>query len=123
MVQADHTYQGHPLENVISRVTQRGAGIELRLHGCDPDAAEAAARQFGYAVLVGAMNAREMHLSERPTPHQTPGACAQRLLPVERAGPLFRCPTIHRAPAAPARRSNPPWPVPPHSRSCFSTYG
>jgi hypothetical protein len=29
----------------------RGAGIELRLHGRDPDQAEAAARRHGFEVL------------------------------------------------------------------------
>ena len=31
-----------------------GVGAELRLHGRDPDAAEAAARRLGYEVLQGA---------------------------------------------------------------------
>lgn len=30
------------------------AGAELRLHGCDPDRAEAAARRLGFAVLAPA---------------------------------------------------------------------
>jgi catechol 2,3-dioxygenase-like lactoylglutathione lyase family enzyme len=53
MLHADHTYQGHALEAVIAGAARRGAGIELRVHGCDPDAAEAAARRLGYAVLAG----------------------------------------------------------------------
>jgi catechol 2,3-dioxygenase-like lactoylglutathione lyase family enzyme len=56
MLHADHTYQGHAMEGVITGVSQRGAGVELRLHGCDPDAAEAAARRFAYKVLVGSMD-------------------------------------------------------------------
>ena len=31
----------------------RGVGIELRLHGCDPDAAERRARELGYTVFAG----------------------------------------------------------------------
>lgn len=54
MLHADHTYEGHAFENIFSGVTQRGAGLELRLHGCDPDLAEAAAKRLGYQVLVGA---------------------------------------------------------------------
>jgi catechol 2,3-dioxygenase-like lactoylglutathione lyase family enzyme len=54
MLHADHTYQGHPLESVFTGVEARGAGVELRLHGCDPDGAEAAARRLGFKVLVSA---------------------------------------------------------------------
>ena len=54
MLHADHTYDKHPLRAVIAGVARRGAGIELRVHGCDPDAAEAAARKSGFAVLAAA---------------------------------------------------------------------
>src|SRR5512135_3764905 len=47
MLHADHTYEGHGLEKVFTGVSQRGAGLELRLHGCDPDLAEAAAKNLG----------------------------------------------------------------------------
>jgi hypothetical protein len=30
--------------------------VELRLYGCDPDTAEAAARKGGWTVLTGAMD-------------------------------------------------------------------
>lgn len=66
MFHADHTYEGHPMEGVIARSVQRGAGAEFRLHGCDPDAAENAARRFGYTVLSAATDKsyglREAHL-------------------------------------------------------------
>src|SRR5712692_5774601 len=42
MLHADHTYQEHPLKNIFAGVSPRGAGAELRLHGCDPDTADAA---------------------------------------------------------------------------------
>jgi uncharacterized glyoxalase superfamily protein PhnB len=68
MLHADHTYQGHALENVLSGTSQRGAGIELRLHGCDPDLAAAAAQKLGFNVLVGAQDKpyelREAHLMD-----------------------------------------------------------
>jgi len=54
MLHADHTYEGHVLKSALRGATQRGAGAELRLHGCDPDKAEAAARQLGFKVLAGA---------------------------------------------------------------------
>jgi hypothetical protein len=41
MLHADHTYHGHPMESVLANAGHRGAGAELRLHGCDPDGAEA----------------------------------------------------------------------------------
>jgi len=52
MLHADHTYQGHPLHHEVAAVTARGTGIELRLHGCDPDAAVDAARTGGYIVVA-----------------------------------------------------------------------
>ncbi|MBT6274275.1 MAG: hypothetical protein HOI95_09095, partial [Chromatiales bacterium] len=39
---ADHTYSDHPLHGVATHAQGRGPGIELRLHGRDPDAAEVA---------------------------------------------------------------------------------
>jgi catechol 2,3-dioxygenase-like lactoylglutathione lyase family enzyme len=52
MFHADHTYEKHPLGGLLKQVRRRGTGVELRLHGCDPDAATAAARQHGYRVLA-----------------------------------------------------------------------
>ncbi|MFI5182400.1 MAG: hypothetical protein ACHQPI_13520 [Thermoanaerobaculia bacterium] len=66
MFHADHTYEGHAMKGVIARSTQRGAGAEFRLHGCDPDAAETAARLLGYRILETATDKnyglREAHL-------------------------------------------------------------
>jgi uncharacterized glyoxalase superfamily protein PhnB len=66
MLHADHTYQGHALESVLPGTSARGAGIELRLHGCDPDAAAATAQRLGFKVLAGAEDKpyelRESHL-------------------------------------------------------------
>ena len=56
MLHADHTYSDHPLRGSLAAEDVRGIGAELRLHGRDPDAAEAAARQAGYAVLAGGMD-------------------------------------------------------------------
>ena len=56
MLHADHTYSDHPLFETLRAVTSRGVGAELRVHGCDPDTAEAAAHQRGDLVLVSAMN-------------------------------------------------------------------
>jgi catechol 2,3-dioxygenase-like lactoylglutathione lyase family enzyme len=54
MLHADHTYLAHPLHASLSDDGPRGVGAELRLHGRDPDAAESAARRFGFIVLAGA---------------------------------------------------------------------
>ncbi len=54
MLHADHTYRDHPLYGSLNARLARGIGAELRLHGRDPDAAEAAARKLGHTVLDGA---------------------------------------------------------------------
>jgi len=56
MLHADHTYADHPLAGSLRTDIPRGVGTELRLHHCDPDAAEARARQRGDVVLAGAMD-------------------------------------------------------------------
>jgi uncharacterized glyoxalase superfamily protein PhnB len=68
MLHADHTYQGHPLHREVATVTARGIGAELRLHGCDPDAATAAARAHGFIVVAEPADKphglREAHLAD-----------------------------------------------------------
>ena len=49
MLHADHTYDKHPLYRSLTGA--RGTGVELRLHGVDPDAAEAAAKAGGHNVI------------------------------------------------------------------------
>ena len=56
MFHADHTYRGNPLSGVVAGIEGRGAGVELRLYGCDPDVAEAKARQLGFTVLAGTVD-------------------------------------------------------------------
>jgi catechol 2,3-dioxygenase-like lactoylglutathione lyase family enzyme len=56
MLHADHTYLDHPLHTGLASAQARGMGAELRLHGRDPDAAEAAARRLGYTVLASAVD-------------------------------------------------------------------
>lgn len=56
MLHADHTYLDHPLHQHLASGQRRGTGAELRLHGRDPDTAEAAARRLGYTVLASATN-------------------------------------------------------------------
>ncbi|MEH6525592.1 MAG: hypothetical protein V7723_05930 [Sneathiella sp.] len=56
MLHADHTYSDHPLTGSLTSAQARGVGVELRLHGCDPDAAEARARARDDTVLAGALD-------------------------------------------------------------------
>jgi catechol 2,3-dioxygenase-like lactoylglutathione lyase family enzyme len=54
LLHADHTYEDNPLHGFVAGDAARGVGVELRLYGCDPDVAEAAARAEGHIVLAGA---------------------------------------------------------------------
>ncbi len=54
MLHADHTYDQHPLHPSLASGRERGLGAEVRLHGVDPDRAEAAARRLGFTVLAPA---------------------------------------------------------------------
>jgi len=54
MLHADHTYSSHPLLALTGDGALRGAGIEIRLHDHDPDAAEATAESLGHTVLAAA---------------------------------------------------------------------
>jgi uncharacterized glyoxalase superfamily protein PhnB len=69
MVHADHTYDKHPMLSTLDATRLRGAGLEIRLHGVDPDAAEAAARLHGFEVLSPATDKghglREVYLRDR----------------------------------------------------------
>lgn len=56
MLHADHTYLDHPLHASLCADTPRGGGAELRLHGRNPDEAEAAARRLGFTVLARAID-------------------------------------------------------------------
>lgn len=54
MIHADHTYDKHPIQGLLAHVEGRGTGIEIRLHGCDPDQAQAAAQAHGFHLLAPA---------------------------------------------------------------------
>ena len=56
MLHADHTYDAHPLAELLQGGQSRGLGAEIRLHGRDPDLAENAARRLGYRVLQPVMD-------------------------------------------------------------------
>jgi len=52
ILHADHTYAAHPLLALTGDGAVRGVGVELRLYGIDPDAAEARARARGDTVFA-----------------------------------------------------------------------
>ncbi len=56
MFHADHAYRDNPLSGIVAGLEARGAGVELRLYGCDPDVAEAKARELGFTVLSGSID-------------------------------------------------------------------
>ena len=56
MFHTDETYHENPLKGSLVSQEARGVGIELRVYGCDPDKAEATARESGYTVLAGSMD-------------------------------------------------------------------
>ena len=48
---ADHTYQSHPMINLVPENPPRGLGIEIRLCDCDPDTAAKNAEEHQYHGL------------------------------------------------------------------------
>src|SRR5205085_7806217 len=49
-------FRSNPLSGLVMGVAGRGAGVELRVYGCDPDLAEVKARAGGWTVLAGSMD-------------------------------------------------------------------
>jgi hypothetical protein len=66
MLHADHSYSDNPMSGVIAGAETRGAGIEIRIYGADPDEIEARARKEGHIVLAGSADKphglRECHV-------------------------------------------------------------
>jgi hypothetical protein len=66
MLHADHSYLDNPMTGVIAGVETRGAGLEIRLYGADPDRIEVMARKHGHIVLAGSVDKphgiRECHI-------------------------------------------------------------
>ncbi len=78
ILHADHTYSEHPLLALTGDGALRGAGVELRLYGIDPDAAEARARARGDVVFAEtrdkAHGLRECYLADSDGYIWVPGA-------------------------------------------------
>ena len=50
------SYRGNELYGTLASDAPRGVGVELRCYHVDPDAAEARAREAGYAILAGSID-------------------------------------------------------------------
>ena len=63
---SDWSYRDHELRGAVEGVEARGAGLELRLYGVDPDECVARARAMGAPVLSAALDKphglREAHI-------------------------------------------------------------
>jgi hypothetical protein len=66
LLHSDWSYRNHEMIRSVAGLEARGAGIELRLYGVDPDEAEAATNRFGATVLAPAADKphglREVHI-------------------------------------------------------------
>jgi uncharacterized glyoxalase superfamily protein PhnB len=51
MLHADHTYLDHPFGKHVTSQSTRGVGVEIRLHGRDPDLAQEFALKLGLTVI------------------------------------------------------------------------
>ena len=58
---SDRTFAAHPLYGLLPEAGPRGAGIEIRLHGIDPDAACAKASKFTNALVLAAPQNKSGH--------------------------------------------------------------
>ncbi len=52
LLHSDRSYRDHPLSGIVRGLDGRGAGVELRLYGRDPDAAVRAARALDGVILA-----------------------------------------------------------------------
>ena len=69
MFHADHTYRDHALSGIVAGVEARGAGVELRVYGCDPDHAEAIMRhhvQYNNDKYLAALSRMTRRTAARP---------------------------------------------------------
>ena len=70
MIHSDHTYDKHPLMAMTQAASRRGAGVEFRLHGGDPDEIAASALANGFEVFDGPRDQpdhglREAHIADQ----------------------------------------------------------
>lgn len=56
MLHADHSYSSHPMSGLVAGSESRGAGVEIRVYGLDPDKVETRAQSQGHHVLAGSID-------------------------------------------------------------------
>ena len=64
LIHADHTYDKHAMYGHVQGVQIRGVGAEFRLHGRNPDEAEAEAKKLGYTIMVSTKDQPDHGLRE-----------------------------------------------------------
>jgi hypothetical protein len=81
MLHADHSYSDNPMSGVIAGAETRGAGIEIRIYGANPDGIEARARDEGpyRSCRLGRQAARIARV-----PYRRPGRLRIRSKPGDR---------------------------------------
>jgi hypothetical protein len=66
MLHADHSYADHEMVGSTGGTEIRGAGVEIRIYGADPDRIEARARAADHHILSGSIDKphglRECHV-------------------------------------------------------------
>ena len=70
MVHAQHTYDKHVMHGIATAASPRGGGLEIRLHGLDPDLAAEKAQSLGFKILDGPRDQpdhglREAHIMDQ----------------------------------------------------------
>lgn len=67
MLHSDRSYADHPMRDAVMAQAVRGAGVEIRVMGLDPDRVETRARSHGTKILSGAVDKphglRECHVA------------------------------------------------------------
>jgi len=81
MLHADHAYADHPLTGIVAGSRTRGAGVEIRVMGLDPDRVEARARERDLVILSGTVDKphglRECHVVDPEGYVWAPGIAAR----------------------------------------------
>lgn len=81
MLHSDHAYADHPLSGIVTGSATRGAGVEIRVMGLDPDRVEGRARERDMIVLSGAVDKphglRECHVVDPEGYVWVPGIAAR----------------------------------------------
>ena len=81
MLHADHAYEHHPMTATMEGQARRGAGVEIRVIGLDPDRVEARARKRNAVVLSGPTDTshgmRECHVADPEGFVWVPGVAAR----------------------------------------------